>query len=506
MEKETRAHARGREVTMGKRVLAFDFGASSGRAMIGTVENGRLNVTEIHRFQNDPVKVGGVTYWDVFRLWFEIKEGIRRALREGPVDAIGIDTWGVDFALLDRNGEMLQAPVHYRDERTVGMPEEVEKILSLSEIYRRTGTQHMRINTLYQLYYLAKYRPELVALADKLLFVPDLFAYFLTGNKRAEATIASTSNFFDPKTHDFDRDLLEKLGIPARLLPDLIEPGESYGTLSPALREEFGCGAIPVLAVCTHDTASAVFAAPGEGEFAYISCGTWSLFGTELASPLINEKSEAARYTNEGGYAGTVRFLKNIMGLWLIQESRRQWLREGENVSYADLEKEALASPPFACFIDCDAPEFETAGNLPERVRAFCRKTGQHVPETRGEVMRCIYESLAMKYRCNLRALSDVTGKTYPALHVVGGGIKDTLLCRMSADATGVPVIAGPAEATVMGNIAVQLIALGEIKDWKTARAIVKETAAAKLYEPGDTAAWDDNDARFRAILGKSAL
>ena len=491
---------------MGKRVLAFDFGASSGRAMIGTVEGGRLNVTEIHRFQNDPVKVGDVVYWDVFRLWFEIKEGIRRALREGPVDAIGIDTWGVDFALLDKNGEMLQAPVHYRDERTVGMPEEVEKILSLSEIYRRTGTQHMRINTLYQLYYLAKYRPELVALADKLLFVPDLFAYFLTGKLRAEATIASTSNFFDPKTHDVDRDLLEKLGIPARLLPDLIEPGECYGTLSPALADEFGCGAIPVLAVCTHDTASAVFAAPGEGEFAYISCGTWSLFGTELQSPRIDEKSEAARYTNEGGYAGTIRFLKNIMGLWLIQESRRQWLREGETVGYADLEKEALVSKPFACFIDCDAPEFETPGNLPERVRAFCRATGQRVPETRGEVMRCIYESLAMKYRHNLRALSNVTGKTFPALHMVGGGIKDTLLCRMSADATGVPVIAGPAEATVMGNIAVQLISLGEIKDWKTARKIIKETADAKVYEPRDTAAWDEHDARFRAILGKSAL
>ena len=491
---------------MGKRVLAFDFGASSGRAMIGTVEGGRLNVTEIHRFQNDPVKVGEVVYWDVFRLWFEIKEGIRRALREGPVDAIGIDTWGVDFALLDKNGEMLQAPVHYRDERTVGMPEEVEKILPLSKIYRRTGTQHMRINTLYQLYYLAKYRPELVALADKLLFVPDLFAYFLTGKIRAEATIASTSNFFDPRAHDFDRDLLAKLGIPARLLPDLIEPGECYGTLSPSLSEEFGCGAIPVLAVCTHDTASAVFAAPGEGEFAYISCGTWSLFGTELKSPLIDEKSEAARYTNEGGYAGTIRFLKNIMGLWLIQESRRQWLREGETVTYADLEKEALASAPFACFIDCDAPEFETPGNLPERVRAFCRATGQRVPETRGEVMRCIYESLAMKYRTNLRALSRVTGQNFPALHMVGGGIKDTLLCKMSADATGVPVIAGPAEATVMGNIAVQLISLGEIADWETARKIVKESADAKVYEPRDTAAWDENDARFQSILGKSAL
>ena len=491
---------------MGKRVLAFDFGASSGRAMIGTVENGRLSVTEVHRFSNDPVKVGGVTYWDVFRLWFEIKEGIRRALRVGKIDAIGIDTWGVDFALLDRNGELLQAPVHYRDERTVGMPEEVEKILSLSELYRRTGTQFMRINTVYQLFYLAKHRPELLALADRMLFIPDLFAYFLTGKMRAEKTVASTSDFFDPRTRDFDFDLLGKLGIPARLFPPTIEPGETYGTLSPALAEEFGCDPIPILAVCTHDTASAVFAAPGEGDFAYVSCGTWSLFGTELPAPVINQKSEAARYTNEGGYAGTIRFLKNIMGLWLIQESRREWLREGETVTYADLEREALSSRPFACFIDCDAPEFETAGNLPERVRAFCRKTGQHVPETRGEVMRCLSESLAMKYRQNLRALADLTGKNYPALHMVGGGIKDTLLCKMSADATGVPVIAGPAEATVMGNIAVQLIALGDIPDWKAAREIIKETADAKIYEPTDTAAWDAHDAAFRTILGKSAL
>ena len=502
----TRATSAGAGDEMGKRVLAFDFGASSGRAMIGTVEDGRLIAREIHRFSNDPVKIGDVTYWDIFRLWFEIKEGIRRALREGAVDAIGIDTWGVDFALLDQNGELLSAPVHYRDERTVGMPEEVAKVVPLSELYRRTGTQQMRINTVYQLFYLAKYRRETLASADKLLFIPDLFAYFLTGEMRAEKTIASTSNFFDPKTRDFDRELLTKLGIPAHLLPPLIEPGETYGTLSPALCREFGCDPIPVLAVCTHDTASAVFAAPGEGEFAYISCGTWSLFGTELPAPVIDEKSEAARYTNEGGYAGTIRFLKNIMGLWLIQESRREWIREGENVSFADLEREALAARPFACFIDCDAPEFETAGDLPGRVRAFCRATGQTVPETRGEVMRCIYESLAMKYRRNLHTLTDMTGRKYPVLHVVGGGIKDTLLCRMTSDATGVPVVAGPAEATVMGNIAVQLIALGEIPDWKTARSVIRDSADAVRYDPSDTAAWDENEARFDAILGKSAL
>ena len=491
---------------MPKRVLAFDFGASSGRAMTGEYENGVLKVSEIHRFSNDTVTLGGVMYWDYLRLWFEIKEGIRRALREGPVDAIGIDTWGVDFALLSKDGELLSNPVHYRDERTVGMPEEVSKTVSLHELYVRTGTQTMRINTVYQLFYLAKYRPDLLSLADKILFIPDLMAYSLTGAMRSEATISSTSNFFDPRARDFDRDLLGKLGIPDRLLPPLIRPGECYGTLKKELAEEFGCGEIPVLAVCTHDTASAVFAAPAEGDFAYVSCGTWSLFGTELKGPLINEQSEAAQYTNEGGYDRTIRFLRNIMGLWLIQESRRQWLREGENVTYADLEREALESKPFLSFIDCDAPEFETAGNLPERVRAFCRATGQHVPENRGEVMRCIYESLAMKYRQNLKKLSGVTGCKYPVLHMVGGGIKDTLLCRMSADAMGIPVVAGPAEATVMGNLAVQLISLGEIADWVDARKVIARSTDLVRYEPRDPAAWDENEARFLSILGKSAL
>ncbi|MBO5754976.1 MAG: rhamnulokinase, partial [Clostridia bacterium] len=455
---------------MSKKVLAFDFGASSGRAMIGEYDGSLINMTEIHRFSNDTVCTGGRMYWDVLRLLFEIKTAVNKAMKEYEIDAIGIDNWGVDFGLLNKEGELIANPNHYRDERTVGMPEEVFETVSASELYRRTGTQTMRINSLYQLYYLAKYRPELMAMTDKILFIPDLFAYFLTGAKRGEATIASTSNFFDPYHKTWDTELLEKLGIPTRVLPDVIQPGETYGMLSEELCREFDCNSVPVIAVCTHDTASAVAAAPTDEEFVYISCGTWSLFGTELAEPLINAASEEIQYTNEGGYEGTIRFLKNIMGLWLIQESRRQWQREGADVSYADLEREALAAAPFRCFIDCDAPEFELAGNLPKRVQEFCRATGQYVPETRGEIMRCIYESLAMKYKLNFNKLRDISGKKFAQINMLGGGIKDTLLCRLTAAATGVKVVAGPTEATVMGNIAVQLIALGEIKDLAEAR------------------------------------
>ncbi len=490
---------------MAKRILAFDFGASSGRAMLGVFDGKKIDVEEIHRFSNDTVIVNGRMHWDVLRLFFEIKTAINKAVKAGKVDAIGIDTWGVDFGLFDKNGELLGNPVHYRDERTVGMPEEVMEKISKHDLYSRTGTQTMRINTLYQLYYLSKYRKELMAQVDKILFMPDLFAYFLTGKMRAEETIASTSNFLNPYTKTWDDELLSMLGIDKKILPEMIEPGETYGMLSPALCEEFDCEPIPVIAVCTHDTASAVFSAPAKEDFVYISCGTWSLFGTELSSPQISDASEKIDYTNEGGYGKTTRFLRNIMGLWLIQESRRQWNREGANVSYGDLEREALAAKPFQCFIDCDAPEFETAGDLPSRVQKFCEVTGQYVPQNRGEIMRCIYESLAMKYKLHFNTLSEVTGKSYTQINMLGGGIKDTLLCRLTADATGVRVFAGPIEATVMGNIAVQMIALGELRSHAEARDVIAASIEPAIYEPADTASWEKAFAEYKKYLGKSA-
>ena len=491
---------------MAKRVLAFDFGASSGRAMIGELSDGKLSVTEIHRFSNDPVILGKTMYWDYLRLWHEIKAGIRLALATGKIDAIGIDTWGVDFGLLDEAGELIANPVHYRDERTVGMPEELWEVIPKDELYMKTGIQMMRLNTIYQLWYLAHHRPDLLSRAKHLLFMPDLMAYSLTGVMRTEETIASTSNLLDPRAKELSSELLSRIGVDRSLFAPMIRPGEVYGMLSDALCAELGCEPIPVIAACTHDTASAVAATPASGDFVYISCGTWSLFGTELKEPMINEASAEAEYTNEGGYGKTTRFLRNIMGLWLIQESRRQWMREGETVSYADLEREALAAPAFGSFIDCDAPEFETAGDLPSRIREFCRITGQHVPETRGEVMRTIYESLAMKYRENMQKLLSLTKKEYSALHMLGGGIKDTLLCRLASNAIGIKVVAGPSEATVFGNIAVQMLALGELVSISEARRVIADSTALVTYEPTDTALWSAHEDAYRAILGRSAI
>ncbi len=488
-----------------KRVLAFDFGASSGRAMLGSLENGRLQAVELHRFSNDPVVLNGTMYWDILRLWFEIKQSISLALQNGPIDAIGIDTWGVDFGLLDQHGDLLQNPVHYRDLRTKGIPEQVFALVPRAELYRRTGIQYMRINTLYQLYYLKQHRPELLAQAQTLLPVPDLFAYFLTGVKRAEATFASTTNMLNPQTGQWDTDLLQKLGLPIRLLPQIVQPGTVYGLLSDKLCDELGCPPVPVIAVCTHDTASAVVSAPAKEDFVYISCGTWSLFGTELPQPLITPASEAYNYTNEGGYNRTIRFLRNIMGLWLIQESRRQWKREGQDYSFADLERLALEAPAFRSFIDCDDPVFETAGDLPGRVRQYCEKTGQPVPQSVGEVIRCIYESLAMKYKDTFNGLKQLTGVEYETIHMLGGGIKDTLLCSMTADATGATVLAGPAEATVMGNIAVQLIALGELEGLSQARQMIRESIQLKSYLPKQPGVWDAQFQNYLRVTGQTA-
>lgn len=487
---------------MSKRVLAFDFGASSGRAVIGTFDGGKIHLEEIHRFSNDPVNVCGVFHWDVLRLFHEIKQGITKAVHAGGFDAIGIDTWGVDFGLIDRKGHLLNNPVHYRDTRTEGMMDEVFRTIPAEELYGRTGIQFAAFNTIFQLAYLQKYESETLAQADKLLLMPDLFAYLLTGEMRAEYSAVSTTQCLDPVTGDWAYDLLERLEIPRRLFPKMIDAGQTYGMLSDAICEELGAPKVPVIAVATHDTGSAVVAVPTNAEnFLYISCGTWSLFGTELPQPLIDENSFRFNLTNEGGFNRTTRFLKNIMGLWLIQESRRQWIREGHTVSYADLEQEALAAKPFRCFIDPDDAHFVQPGDLPSRVQEFCRRTGQYVPQNRGEIMRCIYESLAMKYRYTFHAISEVTGRQYSVLHMVGGGTKDRLLCQMAADACNIPVIAGPVEATATGNIAVQLMALGELKNLADARRVIAVSENPRHYTPVDPVAYDEAYTRFAALL-----
>lgn len=486
-----------------KRVLAFDFGASSGRAILGEFDGASFKMEEIHRFSNDPVMVRGTFYWDVLRLFFEIKQGIIKAVNKGGFDAIGIDTWGVDFGMLDKEGNLLRNPVHYRDLRTEGMIEKAAEIVPKEEMYAQTGTQFATINTLYQLFSIAQTNPALLEETDKILLMPDLFAYLLTGVKKAEYTNVSTTQMLDPNKGDWTYDILEKLGIPTRILPEIIDAGEIYGMVSDDICEELGCPKVPVIAVATHDTASAVVSVPTDAkDFIYISCGTWSLFGTELDKPCISELSLKNNITNEGGFGRNVRFLKNIIGTWIIQESRRQWIKEGFEVTFADLEREALAAEPYKCFIDPDHPDFATAGNLPKRVQKFCERTGQYVPQNRGEIMRCIYQSLAMKYRYAFKAISETTGKKYETIHMIGGGTKDRLLCQMTADSCNVNVVAGPIEATATGNIAVQLIALGEIESLAAARKIVESSVEPVNYSPKETAAYDEAYDRFLKILG----
>lgn len=474
-----------------KKVLAFDFGASSGRAIIGSFDGEKITLKEVHRFTNDPVELGGTLYWDVLRLFYEIKQGIVKAKIAGGFDSIGIDTWGVDFGLIDKNGRLLENPVHYRDKRTSGLVEESFKSVPRQKMYDITGIQFMELNTLFQLISLKKQRPEMLERADKMLFMPDLFAYFLTGKMCSEYSIASTSQLIDINTRSWSKELLDAFGIKESLFAPLTEPGTQLGNLSKEICEECGVESVPVISVCGHDTQSAITAVPCEsGDFAFLSSGTWSLFGTELQKPIVNETSLKINITNEGGFGGTTGFLKNIIGLWLIQESRRQWQREGKDYSYADLEKLALSEEPFKCFIDPDAPEFVPQGNIPERVREFCRKTGQYVPESVGEIMRCIYESLAMKYRMTFEKLCECTGKDYPVIHVIGGGTKDGLLCRMTASSCGKTVKAGPIEATVMGNVAVQLMSDGTIGSISEARKAVAASESLKTYEPENTDEW----------------
>ena len=368
-----------------KKVLAFDFGASSGRAIIGSFDGEKITLKEVHRFTNDPVDLGGTLYWDVLRLFYEIKQGIVKAKIAGGFDSIGIDTWGVDFGLIDKNGRLLENPVHYRDKRTSGLVEKSFKSVPRQKMYDITGIQFMELNTLFQLISLKKQRPEMLERADKMLFMPDLFAYFLTGKMCSEYSIASTSQLIDINTRSWSKELLDAFGIKESLFAPLTEPGTQLGNLSKEICEECGVESVPVISVCGHDTQSAITAVPCEsGDFAFLSSGTWSLFGTELQKPIVNETSLKINITNEGGFGGTTGFLKNIIGLWLIQESRRQWQREGKDYSYADLEKLALSEEPFKCFIDPDAPEFVPQGNIPERVREFCRKDGSVCSRIRG--------------------------------------------------------------------------------------------------------------------------
>ena len=485
-----------------QKMLAIDLGASSGRGIVGSFNGQKLSLKENHRFSNDPVILNGRMYWDILRIFHEIKQSIAKTVLDGDaISSIGIDTWGVDYALLDESGKMLSNPYHYRDARTEGIVSYVGRFFNSSELYAKTGIQCMNFNTIFQLIADLRDDPKMVENAQRMLNVPDLLNYFLTGNMANEYTILSTGALLDAEKRDYAKDIIAKAGIPQRLFGDIVAPGTSMGKLLAQVQSEVGKTDAEVLTVASHDTASAVIAVPTqEKEFLFISSGTWSLMGTELDAPKINAETEKYNFTNEGGVNNTIRFLKNIMGLWLIQESRRQWRREGKKFSFADLESLAKAAKPFRCFIDPDHPSFVSPGDLPARVREFCQKTGQYIPETVGEIVRCIYESLAMKYRYTAETIKKLTGISPRVIHVVGGGTKDSFLSQMTADACGIPVCAGPEEATAIGNLLVQLMAAGEAKNLLDARAIVAASFDCKHYVPQNTAAWDAAYQTFCAL------
>lgn len=472
-----------------KSVLAVDIGAESGRVIIVRFDGQRLALEECYRFANVPVLVENTLHWDILRLWNDVQAGIRKA---GKADSIGIDTWAIDFGLLDSAGHLIGNPVHYRDHRTDGIPETVFARVPRAELFAQTGIQILPFNTLYQLVSLVQRHDPSLESAQRLLTIPDLLYYWLTGVPVNEFTNATTTQCFNTVAGDWAFDLLEKLDIPTRLFSPVSHPGEILGTSE----------GIPVVLAPHHDTASAVVGVPAQNSnFAYISSGTWSLLGLELASPLVNDQAFAFNVTNEGGYGKTSRLLKNIMGLWLLQESRRTWLAQGQEYSYERLATMAQQSPPFVSLIDPDDARFLAPGDMPSRINALCRKTGQPEPQNVGAFARCIFESLALKYRFVLRRLLALTGRRVEALHIVGGGAMNSLLCQMTADATGCRVVAGPVEATALGNAVVQLVTLGEIGSIAQGRSLIADSFALTTYEPQNTSQWDEVDKRFQGLV-----
>ena len=486
--------------------LAFDLGASNGRALLGRWDGRRFELSELHRFDNGPIAVPGTLHWDVLRLWEGIKEGIARyaAAHREPLAGIGVDTWGVDFALLDRAGRLLGNPVCYRDSRTNGMLEEVTGRVSRQAIFARTGIQFLQINTLYQLYSMARARDPQLEAADTLLMIPDLFNYWLTGRKAAEYTDASTTQFMRVGEPRWATDLLDELGVPTRILPEIIAPGTVLGPLRPEVAAEVELAhAPPVIAPASHDTASAVAAVPGLDErSAYISSGTWSLVGVETRAPVVDERALELNFTNEGGVAGTVRLLKNVTGLWLLQECRRRWTRAGRSYGWEELLSLAEQAPPLASLVDPDAPDFLAPPDMPSALREYCRRTDQPAPESDAAAVRCSLESLALKYRLVIESIERLTGRPIEVIRVVGGGCRNRLLNQWTADCCGRPVVAGPAEATALGNVLVQAIAAGVLPDIGAARQAVAASVELERFEPRPAAAWDAAYRRLSQIAG----
>ena len=479
--------------------IALDLGAESGRSILGTLRDGHLSLEEKSRFPNEMKSIDGHLHWDVNKLFTGIKEGLgacsTSALRP---ESVGVDTWGVDFGFLGSDGELLELPYSYRDHRTQGMMEKFFELVPRRRIYELTGIQFMQLNSLFQLYAAVVANPGTVARASRLLFMPDIFNYLLTGKTSTEFTIATTSQLFNPRRMDWEPELLTALKIPRSTMPDISQPGTQLGNLKKSIAQDLGLDDLQVTSVASHDTGSAIAAIPAEGEdWAYISSGTWSLMGVELGVPIITEDALNANFTNEGGVEGTFRFLKNIMGLWLLQQCRKEWASSVQ-YSYDDLMHLTEDAEPFRSMIDPDYSEFFNPPSMSQAIQEFCRKTGQALPEKNADFVRCILESLAFKYRSTLDQLRQLTGRKISRIHVIGGGSQNRLLCQFAANATGVPIIAGPVEATAIGNIMIQAHALGHVGSLSEIRSIVAHSFHPVRYEPKDQDVWNSAYQRFK--------
>lgn len=485
--------------------LALDLGAESGRAISGAWDGSRLELEPVHRFANRPVFIRDSLHWDVLSLYAGLEEGLAAHVRRGAeLRSIGIDTWGVDFALLAPDDTLVGQPYHYRDHRTDGMFAKAFQRLSREEIFGLTGLQFLQFNTLYQLLAMQDTGASALQSAATLLLMPDLFNFWLSGEKRSEWTVASTSQLCDPRSRTWSKPLLDAFGLPAGILPPIVEPGTVLGPLLRSVAERVGLSGSPVQVVtpASHDTGSAVVAVPATTpHFGYISSGTWSLVGTEMAAPVLGEAALRYNFTNEGGVDNTSRLLKNIGGLWLVQECRRIWQRDGRERSYAELAAAAERAPAFRALVDPNHHDFLAPSDMPRAIRARCRATGELVPEDEGSTVRCALESLALAYRRTFEELAEVTGRPVDTIHIVGGGAQNRLLCQFTANACGLPVVAGPVEATALGNLLVQMMADGILHGLADARDVVRRSTVVEYYEPRDRDIWDEAYDRYQRII-----
>ena len=503
-----------------KNFLAIDLGAESGRVILGCLTAGRLELSEIHRFATGPVNLP-VRYtengseknhndcklvWDFLRFWQEIKDSIQRVSRDNQITAIGVDSWGVDFALLDIKGELISFPVHYRDSRTDGMVEKAFELMPKERIYQITGLQFMQLNTLFQLLALKLSGSPFLGIADKLVMIPDLINYWLTGQVIAEHSDASTSQILDANSGTWSEEIIQAMGFPSKIFPEIAKPGTILGPLRPCLEEELNCKTTVVLPP-THDTASAVSAVPADSDdFVWISSGTWSIVGMNTPHPIINEQSFTKNYTNEGGREGVNQFSKNVTGLWLVQQLRQEWAREGQELSYTELTQLAKDAPDVSTIIDPDYHEFLPMGDMKDRIANYCQRTGQVMPKTKGEVICAVLQGLALRYRYVIEQLEAIADRKTSVIHIIGGGTKNELLNQFTADALNRKVITGPVEATATGNIIAQAIAMGDIKNWQEGVSVIKNSFEIKTYLPGERASWEKAYQRFLDNLEKVTL